>query len=38
VKLGRANDPDRERAFEQRLLLRDLRRVIAALELVDADR
>ena len=37
VKLGRANDPDRERAFEQRLLLRDLRRVVAALELVDAD-
>ena len=35
--LGRANDPDREWAFEQRLLLRHLRRVVAALELVDAD-
>ena len=29
--------PDRERAFEQRLLLRHLRRVVAAVELVDAD-
>ena len=37
VELGRANDPDRERAFEQRLLLRHLRRVVATLELVDAD-
>jgi len=37
VELGRANDPDRERAFEQRLLLRHLGRVVAAVELVDAD-
>jgi hypothetical protein len=37
VELGRANDPDRERAFEQRLLMRQLRRVVAAVELVDAD-
>jgi hypothetical protein len=37
VELGRANDPDRERAFEPHLLLRHLRRVVPALELVDAD-
>src|SRR5204862_3209625 len=37
VELRRANDPDWEGAFEQRLLLRHLRRVVAALELVDAD-
>ena len=37
MELGSANDPDRERAFQQRLLLRHLRRVVAALELVDAD-
>jgi len=37
VELGRANDPDRERALEQRLLVRQLRRVVAAVEPVDAD-
>jgi hypothetical protein len=37
MKLGRANDPDGERAFEQRLLLRQLRRVVTGVELVDAD-
>jgi hypothetical protein len=37
VELGRANDSDREPALEQGLLLRQLRRVVATLELVDAD-
>ena len=37
VELGRADDSDREWAFKQRPLLRHLRRVVAALELVDSN-